>query len=177
MKEYQPENIRNIVLLSHSGAGKTSLSEAMLFNAGVINRLGKVDAGTTTSDYDQDEIKRKISISTSLIPYEWQGLKINVMDTPGYSDFAGEVDAAVRVCEGAIIVVAASSGVEVGTDQAWAYCEREKLARVFFINKMDRENANFDKITGELRQNSVQNVFRYRYRLRLYGIQGCYQPS
>jgi elongation factor G len=150
MKEYQPENIRNIVLLSHSGAGKTSLSEAMLFNAGVINRLGKVDAGTTTSDYDQDEIKRKISISTSLIPYEWQGLKINVMDTPGYSDFAGEVDAAVRVCEGAIIVVAASSGVEVGTDQAWAYCEREKLARVFFINKMDRENANFDKITGEL---------------------------
>jgi elongation factor G len=150
MKQYQPENIRNIVLLSHSGAGKTSLSEAMLFNAGIINRLGKVDAGTTTSDYDQDEIKRKISINTALLPYEWNDVKVNILDTPGYSDFAGEVESAVRVCEGAVIVAAASSGLEVGTEQAWAYCDRAKLARLFFINKMDRENANFEKITGEL---------------------------
>ncbi|MDD4873598.1 MAG: elongation factor G [Dehalococcoidales bacterium] len=150
MKQFQPESIRNVVLLSHSGAGKTSLSEAILFNAGVINRLGKVDAGTTTSDYDPDEIKRKISISTTLLPYEWQDTKTNLLDTPGYSDFAGEVNAAVRVCEGAIIVAAASSGVEVGTEQAWQYCEDAKLARFIFINKMDRENANFDKITGEL---------------------------
>jgi len=150
MKQYQPENIRNVVLLSHSGAGKTSLSEAMLFNAGVINRLGKVDAGTTTSDYDQDEVKRKISISTSVLPYEWNGNKVNILDTPGYSDFAGEVEAAVRVCEGAVIVAAASSGIEVGTEQSWSYCENASLARIFFINKMDRENANFDKITGEI---------------------------
>ena len=150
MKQYQPENIKNVVLLSHSGAGKTSLSEAMLFNAGVINRLGKVDAGTTTSDYDQDEIKRKISINTTLMPYEWHDIKVNILDTPGYSDFAGEVDAAVRVCESAVIVAAASSGMEVGTEQAWAYCEDAKLARMFFINKMDRENANFGKITGEI---------------------------
>ncbi len=150
MKQYQPENIRNVALLSHSGAGKTSLSEAILFSAGVINRLGKVDAGTTTSDYDQDEIKRKISISTTLLPYEWQDTKINLLDTPGYSDFAGEVAAAVRVCEGAVIVAAASSGLEVGTEQAWAYCEKAKLPRLFFINKMDRENANFGKITGEI---------------------------
>jgi elongation factor G len=148
MKQYQPENIKNVVLLSHSGAGKTSLSEAMLFNAGVINRLGKVDAGTTTSDYDQDEIKRKISINTTLMPYEWHDIKVNILDTPGYSDFAGEVDAAVRVCESAVIVAAASSGMEVGTEQAWAYCE--DAARLFFINKMDRENANFGKITGEI---------------------------
>ncbi len=150
MKQYQPENIRNIVLLSHSGAGKTTLSEAMLFNAGVINRLGKVDAGTTTSDYDQDEIKRKISINTTLLPYEWHDIKTNLLDTPGYSDFAGEVDAAVRVCEGAVIVAAASSGLEVGTEQAWSYCDKAKLARLFFINKMDRENANFGKITAEI---------------------------
>jgi len=150
MKQYQPENIRNVVLLSHSGAGKTSLSEAMLFNAGVINRLGKVDAGTTTSDYDQDEIKRKISIGTTVLPYEWNDNKVNILDTPGYSDFAGEVEAAVRVCEGAVIVAAASSGIEVGTEQSWSYCENTNLARLFFINKMDRENANFDKITGEI---------------------------
>jgi elongation factor G len=150
MKQYQPENIRNVVLLSHSGAGKTSLSEAILFDAGVINRLGKVDAGTTVSDYDQDEVKRKISINMSVLPYEWHDIKVNLLDTPGYSDFAGEVDAAVRVCEGAVIVAAASSGLEVGTEQAWAYCENAKLARLFFINKMDRENANFGKITGEI---------------------------
>jgi elongation factor G len=112
--------------------------------------LGKVDAGTTTSDYDPDEIKRKISIGTTLLPYEWQDIKTNLLDTPGYSDFAGEVAAAVRVCEGAVIVAAASSGVEVGTEQAWQYCENAKLARFIFINKMERENANFDKITGEL---------------------------
>jgi elongation factor G len=150
MKQFQPENIRNVVLLSHSGAGKTSLSEAILFTAGLINRLGKVDAGTTTSDYDPDEIKRKISISLTLLPCEWQDAKINLIDTPGYSDFAGEVEAAVRVSEGAIIVVSAAAGVEVGTEQAWAYSEKEGLARFIFINKMDRENANFYKTVDEL---------------------------
>jgi len=109
------ENIRNVVLLSHSGAGKTSISEAALFDVGAINRLGRVDDGTTVSDYDPDEVKRKISINLSLLPCEWENAKINLIDTPGYADFAGEVKAAVRVSEGAVIVVCASSGVEVGT--------------------------------------------------------------
>ncbi len=151
MKQYAPENIRNVVLLSHSGAGKTSLSEAVLFTAEAITRLGKVDAGSTTSDYDPDEMKRRISINLSLLPCEWQGTKINLIDTPGYSDFAGEVKAAARVSEGAVIVVSAAAGVEVGTEQAWSYSEDARLARLIFINKMDRENANFYKTVDELR--------------------------
>jgi elongation factor G len=150
MKEYRPEDIRNVVLLSHSGAGKTSLAEAALFTAGAISRLGKVDAGTTTSDYDPDEIKRKISMNLTLLPCEWTGTKINLIDTPGYSDFAGEVKAAVRVSEGAVIVVSAAAGIEVGTEQVWVYSEEAKLKRIIFINKMDRENANFWRTTDEI---------------------------
>ena len=143
MKQFQPEDIRNVVLLSHSGAGKTSLSEAILFTTGAIPRLGKVDAGNTASDYDPDEIKRNISINLTLLPCQWQDTKINLIDTPGYSDFAGEVRAAARVCESAVIVVSAAAGVEVGTEQSWEYSKEAGLARIIFINKMDRENANF----------------------------------
>ena len=150
MKQFQPENIRNIVLLSHSGAGKTSLAEAILFTAGAISRLGKVDVGNTASDYDPDEIKRKISINLTLLPCQWQDKKINLIDTPGYSDFAGEVRAAVRVCESVVIVVSAAAGVEVGTEQLWDYSEEAKLARLIFINKMDRENANFYKTVEQV---------------------------
>jgi elongation factor G len=150
MKQFQPENIRNVVLLSHSGAGKTSLSEAILFTTGEINRLGRVDAGSTTSDYDPDEIKRKISINLTLLPCQWQDTKINFIDTPGYSDFAGEVRAAIRVSEGTIIVVSAAAGVEVGTEQSWQYSEEAGLARLIFINKMDRENANFYKTVEQI---------------------------
>jgi elongation factor G len=150
MKQFQPEDIRNVVLLSHSGAGKTTLSEAILFTAGEISRLGKVDAGSTTSDYDPDEVKRKISINLSLLPCQWQDKKVNIIDTPGYADFAGEVRAAIRVSEAAIIVVSAASAIEVGTEQAWAYCEEAGLARIIFINKMDRENANFQKSVEQL---------------------------
>ncbi len=150
MQQYGPENIRNAVLLSHSGAGKTSASEAMLFSAGAIKRLGKVDDGTTTSDYDPDEVKRQISISLSLLPCEWKGAKLNLIDTPGYSDFVGEVGAAMRVSEGAVIMVCAASGVEVGTEQVWGYCEQGTLPRLIFINKMDRENADFNKTVGQI---------------------------
>ena len=111
MQQYGLENIRNVVLLSHSGAGKTSASEAMMFAAGAIKRLGKVEDGSTTSDYDPDELKRQISISLSLLPGEWKGAKLNLIDTPGYSDFVGEVKAAMRVSEGAVIMVCAASGV------------------------------------------------------------------
>ncbi|MBI4296590.1 MAG: elongation factor G [Chloroflexi bacterium] len=144
MQEYALENIRNVVLLSHSGAGKTSLSEAILFNTGVINRLGKVDDGSTTSDYDPEEIKRRISLNLSILPSPWgKDHKINFLDTPGYSDLIGEVRAGLRVSEGAVIVVCAAAGIEVGTEQVWAYCEEANLPRLIFINKMDRENADF----------------------------------
>jgi len=150
MEQYGLENIRNLVLLSHCGAGKTSASEAILFTAGAIARLGKVEEGTTTSDYDPDEIKRHISINLSMLPCQWKGAKINLIDTPGYSDFVGEVKAAIRVGEGAVIMVCAASGVEVGTEQVWSYCEEADLPRLIFINKMDRENADFYQTVEQL---------------------------
>ncbi len=143
MQQYGLKNIRNIVLLSHSGDGKTSLSEAMLFDTKVINRLGSISEGTTTSDFDPDEIKRKISINLSILPCPWKDAKINILDTPGYSDFVGEVMAGIRVSEGAVVVVCAASGVQVGTEQVWSYTEEAKLPRLIFINKMDRDNADF----------------------------------
>lgn len=150
MQQYGLENIRNVVLLSHAGAGKTSTTEAILFTTKAINRLGKVDEGTSTSDYDPDEIKRKISINLTLLPCEWQDTKINLIDTPGYSDFVGEVKAAIRVSEGAIITICAASGVEVGTEQVWDYCKEASLPRLIFANKMERENADFFRTVGEI---------------------------
>ena len=135
--------IRNIVLLSHQGAGKTSLTESMLFNSGAIQRLGSVEDGTTTSDYDPLEVERHMGINLSLLPIEWQGVKLNLIDTPGYADFAGEVRSGLRVTEGAIVVVCAASGVEVGTERVWSDAEKASLPRLIFINKMDRDNANF----------------------------------
>lgn len=143
MEQFGLENIRNLVFLSHNGAGKTSLAEAILFTAGVINRLGKVDEGTTTSDYDPAEVKHKISINLSVLPCKWKGIKVNLLDTPGYPDFVAEAKAGLRVSEGAVIVVCAASGVEVGTEQTWAYSEDAKLPKLIFVNKMDRENADF----------------------------------
>ena len=151
MQQYGIENIRNVVLLSHSGAGKTSLSEVILFITGAITRLGKVDEGTTTSDYDPDEIKHKISINLAILPCEWKGAKINFLDSPGYTDFVGEVKAGLRVSEGAIIVVDAASGVEVGTEQVWEYSGEANLPRLIFINKMDRDNADFYRTVDEIR--------------------------
>src|SRR3989304_579388 len=139
MKNYETSQIRNVVLLGHGGVGKTSLSEALLFQAGVIARLGHVEEGTTTSDYDPEEVKRRISVSLSLLPLEWKGHKINLMDSPGYADFVGEVKSAVRGADSAVMVVAAVSGVEVGTEQGWRYLDEQALARLVFINKMDRE--------------------------------------
>ena len=150
MQQYGLENIRNLALLSHCGAGKTSLSEAILFSTGAITRLGKVDDGNTTSDYDPSEQKRKISINLAMLPCQWKETKINLIDTPGYPDFVGEVKAAIRVSEGAIIVVCAASGVEVGSEQVWAYSEEANLPRLIFINKMNRENADFYRTVDEL---------------------------
>jgi len=154
MAQTEDRGIRNVVLLSHGGAGKTSLAEAALFAAGAINRMGRVDEGNTTSDYDPDEIKRKISLSLALLPCQWRGTKINLLDTPGYLDFVGEVKAAIRVAEGAVVVVSAASAVEVGTEQVWSYSQEAALARLVFVNKMDRENANFLQAVSRL-----QSVF------------------
>jgi len=150
MDQYGLENIRNIVLLSHNGAGKTSISEAALFNCGVINRLGKTEDGTTVSDYDPAEVKHQISINLSVLPCIWNGNKINFLDAPGYSDFVSEVKSGIRVSEGAVIAVCAASGVEVGTEQVWEYCEEASLPRLVFVNKMDRENADFSNTVNEL---------------------------
>jgi len=135
--------IRNVALLSHQGAGKTSLAEYMLFTSGAIQRLGSVKDGTTTSDYDPIEIERHMGINLSLLPVQWQGMKLNVLDTPGYADFVGEVRSGLRVTEGAIIVICAASGVEVGTEQMWNDTEKTDLPRLVFVNKMDRDNADF----------------------------------
>ena len=152
MDKLKPESIRNVALLAHGGSGKTSLAEALLFTSKTVGRMGKVDEGTTVSDYDPDEIKRKISISLTLLPLKWQGKKINIIDTPGYSDFAGEVKAALRVSESAVILVSATSGVAVGGEQTWKDCNESGLSCLIFVNKMDRENANFNKVVEQLGQ-------------------------
>ena len=152
MRSYGADSIRNMVLLSHCGAGKTSLSEAMLFTSGAISRLGRVDEGTTTSDHDPDEIKRKISINLSLLPCEWRDNKINIIDVPGYADFLGAAISGIRVADGAIVVVCAASAVEVGTELMWKHLEARALPRLVFINKMDRENADFYKVVEQLQK-------------------------
>ncbi len=152
MKVYSSDKIRNIALLGHSSAGKTSLAEALLHATGATNRLGRVEDGTTVSDWDEDEIKRKQSISSSLIPCEWQGYKLNILDTPGYPDFVGEVISALRVVEAGLVVVDAVAGVEVGTELAWQYLDQSHKPRFLLINKMDRENAVYDTALASVRE-------------------------
>ena len=145
MKEYTTEFLRNIALVSHGGAGKTMLAEAFLHVTGATTRLGKVEDSTTTSDYDEEEQRRKISIYSSVIPIEHRDHKINLIDAPGYTDFVGEAISALSVADGAIILVDAVAGMEVGTELAWRYAEEYNLPRFFVINKMDRDNADFEK--------------------------------
>jgi elongation factor G len=145
MKEYTTEFIRNIALVSHGGAGKTMLAESFLHATKATTRLGKIDDGTTVSDYDDEENRRKISIYTSLIPIEHKDYKINILDAPGYTDFVGEIISALSVADGAIVLVDAVSGIEVGTELAWRYADEFNLPRFFVINKMDRDNANFEE--------------------------------
>ena len=152
MKEYTTEFIRNIALVSHGGAGKTMLAEAFLHVTGATTRLGKVEDGTTASDYDDEEHRRKISIYTSVIPVEHKNYKINFLDAPGYTDFVGEMVSALSVADGAIILVDAVAGIEVGTELAWRYCDQFDLPRFFVINKMDRENADFQKTYDAIKE-------------------------
>ncbi len=151
-KVYQTEHIRNIALLGHSGSGKTSLAEAMLFNTGAINRLGKVEEGNTVTDFDDEEIRRTISINSAVAPVEWKDHKINVIDAPGYLDFVGEVISSLSAADVAVLVLDGASGVEVGTMLAWKRAEEMGKPRAVFINKMDRDNASYRRVMGELRE-------------------------
>lgn len=150
MESYSPEKLRNVALLGHYGSGKTTLAEVMAFRSGAIKRLGSVIEGTSTSDYDPSEIERHMSLNLAVLPLEWKGHKVNVLDTPGYLDFAGEVRAAVRVADAAMVVVCASSSVEVGTEQYWSYAREAGLPAMVVINKMDRENADFSRTLGDI---------------------------
>ena len=150
MPDFTTDSIRNIVLLAHSGAGKTMLCEAMLHAAGVTTRLGTIEDGTTTSDFEPEETRRGTSIQTSVAACPWKGGKINVIDTPGYADYRGEVVSGVRVADSAVIVVAGQAGVEVGTRQMWQYADDADLPRVIFVSKLDRDNADFGRVMDSL---------------------------
>jgi len=155
---YSAQNIRNICLLGHAGNGKTSLAESMLFLTGGTDRLGKVPDGNTVSDYDPEEIKRQISISAAVLPVEYNGCKINVLDTPGGFDFAGEVVEALQVSDAAIIVCSAKSGMSVGAEKAWKYCEKRKLPRLLYISKTDEENSDYNAAFATLRERFGKNI-------------------
>ena len=150
MKVYTTDKIRNVVLLGHGGCGKTSLAESMAYLGGLTSRMGRVEDGNTVSDYGKEEQKRKFSISTSLIPIEWEDTKINILDTPGYFDFIGEVEEAVSAADAAVIVVSGKAGVEVGTEKAWEICEKYKLPRMFYVTDMDIDNASFRQVVEDL---------------------------
>ena len=148
----EPGRIRNIAVVGHRGVGKTSLAEAMLFQAGAINRLGTVEAGTTIGDWDEDEQRRQMSLSASICNVEWQGRKINLIDTPGDSGFQADTITALRVVEGALVVVSAVMGVEVNTSRVWARSEELGLSRVVFVNMLDRERADFFRVLASVQE-------------------------
>jgi len=152
MKVYRAEQIRNVALISHVGAGKTSLVDAALFDSGAVTRQGKVDEGSSVSDYDPDEVKRRMSLNAKVLPVEWKNCKINFIDTPGYADFSGEVKAGLRVADAALVVVTAEKGVEVGTELTWQYADEHNLPRMVLVNKLDRENTSFDQALESLRK-------------------------
>ncbi len=150
MKVYRTDEIRNVVLLGHGGSGKTSLAEAMAYVSGAVSRMGKVSDGNAVSDFDKEEQKREFSISTALIPVEWEKAKINVLDTPGYFDFVGEVEEAVSAADAAVIVVSGKAGVEVGTEKAWELCDKYGLPRMIYVTEMDVDDASFRQVVEDL---------------------------
>ncbi len=163
MKNYTGEEIRNIGLGAHGGAGKTSLVEAMLYTMGVTTRMGTIEQGNTASDHNEDEIERQISISTSLLHGEWNKHKINIIDTPGFFDFFGDVISGLRSVENVLIPISAASGVEVGTEQVWGLSEKYGKAVTFIFNKLDRENVNFDKLVSELQERFGHNILQVQF--------------
>jgi len=152
MGNYTTEQLRNVVLIGHGSSGKTTLAEAMLFTTGVLSRRGRVEDGTTVADWDDEAIRRHISVSAAVIPCEYKGIKLNVLDTPGFIDFAGETKGAVAVADAGLVTVDPVAGVEVGTELGWGYLDERELPRAVFVNKMDRENAQFQRVLGSLRE-------------------------
>ena len=152
MKVYTAEHIRNVALISHVGAGKTSLIDAALYDSGAVTRQGKVDEGSSIGDHDPDELKRRMTLHAKVLPVEWKNTKINFIDTPGYADFVGEVKAALRVADAVLVVVTAEKGVEVGTELTWNYADERNLPRMVLVNKLDRENTSFDQALESLRK-------------------------
>ncbi len=158
MNDYKPAYIRNVGIYAHGGAGKTTLAEGLLYEAKAIDRMGKISEGNTTMDYDHEEIQRQVSISCSVAPLEWKDTRINIVDTPGYFDFEGEVVTSLRAVDFGLVVVCAASGVEVGTEKVWSRLSKMNIPRAFFVNKMDRENANFEKTLTQLKENFGSSV-------------------
>jgi elongation factor G len=158
MKEYHTGQIRNITLVSHNGAGKTTLVERLLFDTGVTTRMGSVQSGSAAMDFEEEEINRNSSISTSIAPIEWKDLKLNILDTPGYIDFIGEVNSALRVTESAVVLVEAVAGVEVGTEIVWQAVKKADMPRLLVINKMDRENVRVTRVKNSLEENLDGNL-------------------
>ena len=151
MGNYAMDSIRNVVVMGHGKCGKTTLTEAMLYNSGALDRMGKAADGNTVSDYDSEEIKRQISIQTSMIPVEWKGMKYNIIDTPGYFDFSGEVKEGLRAADSALIVLSGRSGVSVGTEQVYKYARTKGVPIMFFVNKMDDDRANYTRTLEEMK--------------------------
>ena len=166
MNVYTTDKIRNVVLLGHGGAGKTSLAEAMAYLAGLTSRMGKVTDGNTVSDFGKEEQKRKFSISTSVIPLEWEGTKINILDTPGYFDFVGEVEEAVSAADAAVIVVSGKAGMEVGTEKAWELCEKYKLPRMVFVTDMDVDNASYRQVVSDMTERYGKKMAPFHLPIR-----------
>lgn len=166
MKVYTTDKIRNVVLLGHGGSGKTTLAEAMAFLSGAVSRPGNVEDGSTISDCDKEEIRRQISISTSIVPVEWTDFKINVLDTPGFFDFEGEVNEAMSVADGAIIVVSGKAGVEAGTERAWDLCEKYHLPRIFFITDMDIDSVSYRQVLDDLNAMFGKKIAPFNMPLR-----------
>ena len=145
------DTIRNVVFVAHSGAGKTSLTEAMAYVTGQTSRLGRVEDGNTISDFDPDEVERGMSINLSVVPCPWRGATVNVIDTPGYPDFIGDVVSGLRAADAAIVVIDATAGIQVGTEIVWRLVDRRDRPRLVVVNRMDRENVNWENIVQELR--------------------------
>ena len=166
MQVYTTDKIRNVVLLGHGGAGKTSLVEAIAFLGGVTKRMGSTTNGNTLSDYEKEEIKRGISIKTTVVPVPWEEYKVNFLDTPGLHDFVGEAEEAVSVADAAIIVISGKSGIEVGTKRAWDYCEKRKLPRMFFVTEMDDDKASFREIVQNLQDLYGKHIAPFHLPIR-----------
>ena len=166
MNVFTTDKIRNVVLLGHGGSGKTSLVEAMTYLAGLTNRMGTVEGGNTVSDFDKEEVKSKISIKTSVIPIEWEGYKVNILDTPGFYDFIGEAEEAVSVADAAIIVISGKNGIETGTMRAWDMCEKRNLPRMFFVTEMDEDKASFREVVQGLQDMYGKRIAPFHLPIR-----------